>query len=89
MHSANGRHAWCDAGGTSTIAHRGMDDLVLEQGVAPLRHAREEARVGVETGVEERRARGEGLREAGFRRGVGRLYTRRRKPPEPRMTGAE
>ena len=65
-------HVRRDAGGTGAIVHRGVDGLVVEQGVARLRHAREEARVGVETGVEEERRGGaEGPREAGFERGVG------------------
>jgi hypothetical protein len=51
-------HARCDAGGTRIVLHRGMDSLVMEQGVVRLRHAREKVCVGVDARVEkERRAR--------------------------------
>ena len=53
------------------IEHRGVDGLVVKQGVALLQHPCKEARVGVEFGVEEeRRGRAEGLRQAGFERCV-------------------
>jgi hypothetical protein len=61
-----------DAGYTRTVGHRGVDSLVVKQGIARLWHAREEAHVGVEAAVEEKRRGGaEGLREVGFERRVG------------------
>jgi hypothetical protein len=49
-----------------------MNDLVMEQAVACLRHGSEEARVGVETEVEEERHGGaEGPCETGFERRMG------------------
>ena len=64
-------HALCDAGGSDTVVHGGVDVVVVEQGVAGLRHAGEEARVGVEARVEEESRRGaEGPRKARFKLGV-------------------
>ena len=64
-------HALCDAGGPDPVVHRGVDVVVVEQGVAGLRHARKEARVGVEARVEEESRRGaEGPRKARFELGV-------------------
>ena len=49
-----------------------MNGLVVEQGVACMRHGREEARGGVETGVEEERHGGaEGPCETDFERRMG------------------
>ena len=64
-------HASCDAGSTGTVVDGRVDGLVVEEGVAGLRDAREESRVGVETGVEEQGRRGaERAREAGLERRV-------------------
>ena len=41
-------HVLYDAGGSGTVVHRGVDIVVVEQGIARLRHAREETRIGVE-----------------------------------------
>jgi hypothetical protein len=70
--------------------HRGVGSLVMEQGVARLRHAREEDRVGVEPGLKRRAG---GNRKVHERRASdaawAEMYTRRREPPEPRIAGAE
>ena len=46
-------HACCDAGDMGTVVDRGVDSLVVEEGVIRLGQACEEACVGVESGVEE------------------------------------
>jgi hypothetical protein len=52
--------------------HRGVDSRIVDDGIARLRYAGEEARVGVETRVkEESRRRAEGPREAGFEHSMG------------------
>lgn len=64
-------HARRDAGDSHTVVHRSLYGLVLEQRIAPLRHAREEAGVGVETGIKmESRGIAKSPREAGLERGV-------------------
>ena len=64
-------HMRRDPGYLHTVMHGGVDGLVIEQGVARLRYAREEARVGVEARVKkESRGGAECLRETGFKCGV-------------------
>ena len=56
-----------DSGGLNTDMHRGVDGPVVKQGIALLRHACKEARVGVEARVkEESRGRAEGPGKAGL-----------------------
>jgi hypothetical protein len=64
--------ARCDAEGTRTGVHRGMDSLVVEYGIARPRDTHEKVRGGVKARVEEEsRREGEGPHEAGFERCVG------------------
>ena len=62
----------CDARCARSVVDRSVDGCVVEERVARLRDAREEARVGVEARVEEEGgARAERTREAGLERCVG------------------
>ena len=64
-------HPRRDAGGTGTIVDRGVDGLIVKEGVDWLQRAREEDHFGVETGVEQKGSRrAECPREAGFERCV-------------------
>ena len=86
-------HACCDAGDMGTIVDRGVDSLVVEKGVIRLGQACEEARVGVESGVELLKRRAADERTVRTRWALNAewawLYTRRRETLEPRMAGNE